>query len=391
MNILTINAGSSSIKYKAFTLRNHRPDLVLSGLIEGIGESVTRWHHRFTASESGEYQFSDHEQAFNALARKLQEDLQQYPIDGIGHRVVHGGSVLFQPTIIDDSVLDTIRQLADLAPIHNPINAQGIVFARRHYPNAVQVAIFDSGFHHTMPPHASQYAIDADTAARYRIKRYGFHGINHEYVARQAALFLKKPFHSCQFITLHLGNGASACLIKNGQSADTTMGMTPLPGLIMGTRCGDIDPAIVLYLLEQGISAGDIDQLLNKKSGLKGVAQDNDMRNLLARHDEGDSKATLAIDMYVYSVQKTIGAYLSQTGNLDALIFTGGVGENAAAIREKVLVTLKHLGFHIDKKLNEAPSEQRIHLITRQGHPVLTIKGDEEYFMAQEVAGLLQK
>lgn len=386
MNILTINAGSSSIKYKTFVVNQQNQQVILSGLIEGIGESTSQWRHEFNNKTTFDCQFSDHQQAFTELAHRLKQDLINHPIDGIGHRVVHGGRDLFQPTRIDDKVLQDIEKLKNLAPIHNPINAQGIHFARQHFPQAIHVAIFDSGFHHTLPEHINQYAIDTATAKHYQIRRYGFHGINHEYVATQAAHFLQKPLHACHFISLHLGNGASACLIKNGQSFDTTMGMTPLAGLIMGTRCGDIDPAIVLYLLEQGMNLHDVDRLLNKQSGLKGIAQDNDMRNLIERYESQDRNAQLAIDMYVYSIQKTIGAYLSQINPLDALIFTGGVGENSDFIREKILAPLPHLGFYLDNHLNH--QKKTIHNIAQKGHPILVIRGDEESLMATNVATL---
>ncbi|KTD36655.1 Acetate kinase (Acetokinase) [Legionella nautarum] len=386
MNILTLNAGSSSIKYKAYQLIDQQLSPLVSGLIEGIGESEGAWHHTKTSKETQSHHFKNHEQAFAALAKQLKIDLENYPIRGVGHRVVHGGKHYFEPTIINDEVLQNIRALSKLAPIHNPINAEGIQFARQHYPNAVHVAIFDSGFHHTMPPKARQYAINAEIAMTYQIQRYGFHGINHEYVARQAALFLNKPFSSSNVITLHLGNGASACLIKNGQSMDTSMGMTPLAGLIMGTRCGDIDPAITLYLQQQGLETEEVDELLNKRSGLKGIANDNDMRRLVSRALADDESAQLAIDMYVYAIQKMIGAYCSQLADLDALVFTGGVGENATLIREKIIAPLHHLGFKLDKELNIAHSKETCHPISKSGKPILVIRGDEEALIAEKVA-----
>lgn len=382
MNILTINAGSSSIKYKLFQQTN----VLVSGLIEGIGEAVGQWQHQFHQKTTTVHHFHNHQQAFAALATRLKEELPQYRIDGVGHRVVHGGIDLFAPTIITDEVLATIEKLASLAPIHNPVNALGIIFAKEHYPEAVHVAIFDSGFHHTMPEYVRKYAIDKRIADHYHIRRYGFHGINHEYVSRQAAEYLHKPFAECNFISLHLGNGASACLVKQGKSFDTTMGMTPLAGLVMGTRCGDIDPAIVLYLFQQGMSAKDIDTLLNKQSGLKGIANDNDMRHVVSSCEAGDHDACLAITMFVYSIQKTIGAYLSQCEQLDALLFTGGIGENAILIRERIMSNLRHVNFHLDKAKNNNPADKTIWPIsTAKGYPILVVRGDEELFMAQIV------
>ena len=385
MNILTLNAGSSSIKYKVYSHDNKETTLLLSGLIEGIGESGGAWSHQFRTKEKYEHQFASHQTAFDAMDIQLKQDLIGYPIHGVGHRVVHGGKKYFKPTIVTSKVLKDIEELSRLAPLHNPINVQGIIYAQQHFKDAIQVAVFDTGFHHSMPSYVSQYAIDAETARQFDIQRYGFHGINHEYVAIQAAKYLNNPLKTCHFITLHLGNGASACLIKNGLSFDTSMGMTPLAGLIMGTRCGDIDPAIPKYLMEQGLSVNDVDTLLNKNSGLKGISNDNDMRKILARMDASDKAARLAVEMYVYAIQKTIGAYFAQSQTLDALVFTGGVGENSAVIRASVIDPLKHLGFILNDTLNQQHSTQACHQITDSGIPVLVIKGDEESLIVQKV------
>jgi len=382
MLILTLNAGSSSIKYKLF--EDKTP--ILSGLIEGIGEQKGRWHHQ---NESQERSFPGHQQAFAALANQLNNDLHGRVIEGVGHRVVHGGDTLWQPTIITPAVLAEIKDLARLAPLHNPVNALGIEYAQQHFPDACHVAVFDSGFHHNMPDYVRQYAIDRETARQFQIQHYGFHGINHEYVALTAARYLQKPLSACNFISLHLGNGASACLIKAGQSVDTSMGMTPLAGLVMGTRCGDIDPAIPLYLIEQGLTAQEIDTLLNKKSGLKGVGGDNDMRNILARVEAGDAGAILAVEMYVHAIQKYIGAYLSQVETLDALIFTGGVGENSAVIRERVMKPLTQFDFHLVEGLNEQRSKADCFSISQTGKLMLVIRSDEEMLIAESVSALM--
>jgi acetate kinase len=371
MNILTINAGSSSIKYKVF---NAKMEVMLSGLLSGIGEDKS--------------EFKNHEVAFDALVQILETNLKDHPINGVGHRVVHGGNIFFKPTLITPEVLKKIKELANLAPIHNPVNALGIEFSLKHYPKAVQVAVFDTGFHHQMPEKARLYAINQAVTEKYDIRRYGFHGINHEYVAIQAAAYLNKPLSACNFISLHLGNGASSCLIKNGKSADTSMGMTPLAGLVMGSRCGDIDPAIPLYLLNQNFSAQEIDSLLNKDSGFVGIAQENDMRKLLLRAEAQDLKAKLAIDMYVYSIQKIIGAYLSQLPNLDALIFTAGIGENSATIRQKIMEPLQHLGFYLQQEKNLQKSDKSCWDISKNGKPILVIHGDEELMIAKDVIDL---
>lgn len=391
MNILTLNAGSSSIKYKVYAHQNNTNNLVLSGLIEGIGESGGLWNHQFTTKEKHKQTFTTHQNAFDVLGLQLKRDLFDHPIHGVGHRVVHGGKNYFKPTIITPEVLKDIQELAKLAPLHNPINAQGIIFAQQHFKDACQVAVFDTGFHHSMPAYVSQYAIDTETTRKFQIQRYGFHGINHEYVTTQAAIFLNKPLKQCNFISLHLGNGASACLIKNGKSFDTSMGMTPLAGLIMGTRCGDIDPAIPMYLMGQGLTESEIDNLLNKQSGLKGISNDNDMRKILARMEAQDAKAKLAIEMYVYAIQKIIGAYLSQISLLDALIFTGGVGENAAIIRANIMTPLKHMGFQLNDALNQKHSANLCNRISATGNSVLVIRGDEERLIVQKVIEVMPK
>lgn len=389
MYILTINAGSSSIKYKLFKDVQHNPQAILTGLIERIGEPSGQWQQSGLAEFKQEIGFSDHHQAYTALAKVLHELLGQAQITAVAHRVVHGGTRYWQPTRIDDQVLADLEALSVLAPIHNPVNCQGIRFAREAFPEAEQVALFDTGFHHSMPAHVYTYPIARQLAADLQIRRYGFHGINHHYVAEQAAAFLNKPLAQCQLISLHLGNGASACLIRDGQSFDTSMGMTPLAGLMMGTRCGDIDPAIPLYLHQQGLEWAQIDRLLNKESGLLGMADDNDMRQLCARRQAGDEAARLAIAMYVYCIQKTIGAYLSQCPKLDALIFTGGVGENASLIRQLVLADLQHLGFQVDDGLNNQADKPGSFQINRQGYPILIIKGNEELMMARATDQLI--
>lgn len=382
MIVLILNAGSSSIKYNIFEFNKNKPSEILSGLIEGIGEKQGNWHHKADIKSSTAQTFSSHKEAFAALSEKLQNNLHVKQIYAIGHRVVHGGEHFKQPTIVTNDVLQTIKSLAKLAPLHNPVNAIGIEFSMRYFPKAIQVAVFDTGFHQTMPLHVYKYAINNELAQQEQIRRYGFHGINHEFVANKASDFLGKKIDACNFISLHLGNGASACLIKDGESFDTTMGMTPLAGLIMGSRCGDIDPAIPLYLQQTGYSIEDVDKMLNKNSGLVGIAGDNDMRNLVSRMESGDETAKLAIKMYVYSIQKAIGAYLSQTPKLDALIFTGGVGENASIIREMIIQNLSHFNLNIDNEQNYTKNNEICHNIAKSGTPILTIKGDEALYIS---------
>lgn len=375
MHILTINAGSSSIKYKLFHCTSKDvANEILGGLLEGIGE------HKMDG-------FNNHQQAFEHLAKQL-NDLE---IDVVVHRVVHGGNRYFHPTLINADVLNDIKKLSSLAPIHNPLNVQGIEFAQQNFSNAAQIAIFDTGFHHDLPEVSRLYPINQKIANDFEIRRYGFHGINHEYVAKTAAQYLNKPFNACQFITLHLGNGASACLVKEGKSIDTSMGFTPLAGLMMGTRCGDIDPAIPIYLAQHGFSLDEIDRILNKQSGLFGIALDNDMRRLLLRQSQEDTDAALAIKLYVYRIQSMIGNYYAHTPKLDALIFTGGIGENAASIRELVISPLKHLGLELSSQENNKQNQSNCRKISISSIPVLVILGNEELFMALQSYELMHK
>ncbi|MCC5790986.1 MAG: acetate kinase [Legionellaceae bacterium] len=391
MYCLTINAGSSSIKYQLFHTKQSTLIERFGGLIENIGEGSGQWQHRNEQSDDSTHQFQNHEQAFQALNKRIMAELQGMTPDVVGHRIVHGGRQYRQPTIIDQQVLASIKTLARLAPLHNPANALGIECAQRAFPASQHVAVFDTAFHAHMPEKAALYPINRFVAEKEHIRRYGFHGINHAYVAQKAAEWLQKPLEQCQLISLHLGNGASACLIKDGYSQDTSMGMTPLAGLMMGTRCGDIDPAIPLYLLKQGYSPEAIDQLLNKQSGLIGISDDNDMRHLSGRAAAQDKQAQLAIDMYCYILQKTIGAYYSQCEQLDALIFTGGVGENSALIRQKTLANLAHFGLLVDTQRNTAHSKAGIRSIGGGIPAILVIRGNEELAIARECLAMAQQ
>lgn len=381
-NILTFNAGSSSVKYSAYQLNQQKVTLRFKGLIENIGEKKGFWRHE---NQHRDHNFKNHMQAFDALSEPILNDIKGNII-GVAHRVVHGGSQFNRPTIINETVLSSIKSFSSLAPIHNPANAMGIEVAQALFSDCPHVAIFDTAFHVSIPEKAHTYALDRSISQKYQIKRYGFHGINHQYVAQQAAAHLLKPLKNCQLITLHLGNGASACLIKNGRSVDTSMGFTPLPGLIMGTRSGDIDPSIILYLYEQGLSIKQITELLNRDSGLKGIGGDNDMRRLLEREKAGDKHAKLAIDMFCYHLQKYIAAYVGQCPNLDAVIFTGGIGEHSEDIRSKTIAPLSHLGLSIDQGLNSITALMQPHQINSGPIPVLVVSGDEEKAMAEQCA-----
>ncbi len=383
--ILTFNAGSSSIKYSAYEIENQTMSLRFKGLIEGIGEKESRWRHE---NKSSAEHFVNHQQAFQALLKPTMNDINGEVI-GVVHRVVHGGIHFSSPTLINKDVLSIIKTLSNLAPLHNPANVIGIEVAQSLLPSCPHVAIFDTAFHVNIPEAAHIYAIDRSISHKFQIKRYGFHGINHQYVAEHSASFLLKPLSDCQLITLHLGNGASCCLIKEGKSQDTSMGFTPLPGLMMGTRCGDIDPSIILYLFEQGMSVDEITSLLNRDSGLKGVGGDNDMRRLLEKESAGDKQAKLAIDMFCYQLQKYIAAYAGQCPALDAIIFTGGIGEHASEIRARTIKPLAHIGLEIDDKLNNTKNISHTTAINHGRIPILVIPGDEEKAMAEQCAQVI--
>ena len=391
MKVLVINSGSSSIKYQLFDMFEGK--VLASGAIERIGEPQSVHRHRQTGSQDGAHETDDkhcianHREGLARIGRVLREtgalgDLTE--LSAIGHRVVHGGESFRQPTLIDNEVLERIRDMIPLAPLHNPANVMGIEVALQYAPDIPQVAVFDTAFHQSIPPHAWHYAIPERLYADRHVRRYGFHGTSHHYVAKQAAQQLGKPLPSLNLITLHLGNGASAAAICQGQSVDTSMGMTPLEGLMMGTRCGDIDPAIHFYLCrEAGLSNEQVESLLNKESGLKGICGANDMREVHRLADVGDDRARLALAMYGYRIKKYIGAYYAVLGHVNAVVFTGGIGENDARLRAQACAGLDALGIAIDSDRN---SDQGggVFAIHRDGSPVsiLVIPTDEEFEIA---------
>ncbi len=300
----------------------------------------------------------DHHHAFESIFTMLSESgvlSSINELDAVGHRVVHGGSVFNAPVVIDTEVIDTIRTLIPLAPLHNPANLEGIEILYSQYPELPQVAVFDTAFHQTMPEYAYRYPLPYAVSQAAHIRRYGFHGTSHAYVAKEAAKILGEPLENLNLITLHLGNGASATAIKSGKSMDTSMGMTPLEGLMMGTRSGDIDPAIIPYLeTHNKLSISEIDSMLNKESGLKGICGSNDMREVIQQASSGDRQSQLALEMYVYRIKKYIGAYAVALGHVDAIVFTGGIGEHAALVREMVCEDLyETIGVEIDSQKNE--------------------------------------
>ncbi|GGJ75095.1 acetate kinase [Streptomyces camponoticapitis] len=394
--VLVLNSGSSSVKYQLLDMRDGTRLAV--GLVERIGERASRLVH--TPSGGGAEKrerterIADHEQALKAVAGELARDgigLDSPELAAIGHRVVHGGPEFSAPTLIDDAVLAEIERLVPLAPLHNPANITGIRTARALRPDLPQVAVFDTAFHSTMPEDAARYAIDTGTADAHRIRRYGFHGTSHAYVSRRAAELLGRPPEELNLIVLHLGNGASASAVAGGRCVDTSMGLTPLEGLVMGTRSGDIDPAVVFHLERvAGMGTDEIDELLNKKSGLMGLCGDNDMREILRRVDGGDAAATLAFGIYIHRLKKYIGAYYAVLGRVDAVVFTAGVGENAAPVRAAAIAGLGGLGLVVDAELNAVRSgEPRL---VSPGHArvaVAVVPTDEEMEIARGTFALV--
>ncbi|MEE1768553.1 acetate kinase [Streptomyces sp. JV185] len=363
--VLVLNAGSSSLKYQLLDMSD-RTRLAV-GLVERIGEENSRLVHTPLAGGGAERRerigpIADHDAALKAAAAELAADglgLDSPRLAAIGHRVVHGGLRFTEPVVIDDEVLKEIERLVPVAPLHNPANITGIRTARALRPDLPQVAVFDTAFHTTMPEYAARYAIDTETADAHRIRRYGFHGTSHAYVSRKAAELLGRTPEEVNVIVLHLGNGASASAVAGGRCVETSMGLTPLEGLVMGTRSGDIDPAVTFHLMRvAGMSADEVDALLNKKSGLVGLCGDNDMREIRRRIDEGDERAALAFDIYVHRLKKYLGAYSAVLGRVDAVVFTAGVGENSAPVREAAVAGLEELGLAVDADLNGVRSDE---------------------------------
>jgi acetate kinase len=395
--VLVLNSGSSSVKYQLLDMRDESRLAV--GLVERIGEQTSRLKHTCLATGDTREQtgpIADHDAALKAVAEELSRDglgLDSPELAAIGHRVVHGGMFFTEPTVIDDAVLTEIERLIPVAPLHNPANLTGIRTAQGLRPDLPQVAVFDTAFHTTMPEPAARYAIDPKIADRYRIRRYGFHGTSHAYVSRETARLLGKDPSEVNVIVLHLGNGASASAVERGRCVDTSMGLTPLEGLVMGTRSGDVDPAVIFHLARVGdMSMDEIDTLLNKRSGLFGLCGDNDMREIRRRIDEGDEQAALAFDIYIHRIKKYIGAYYAVLGTVDAVAFTAGVGENAAPVREAAIAGLTGLGLAVDPDRNALRADEARLISPDDARvAVAVVPTDEELEIATQTYALVGK
>ena len=402
MKILVINTGSSSIKYQLFDMERHR--ILASGVAEKIGEDtsiLTHWNVSANGEDVEKVEegvIADHLEGMNRILGLLIDPEHgivgdKSEISAVGHRVVHGGEIFHSPTIIDESVIAAIKENIPLAPLHNPSNLMGIEVARAIFPDSPQVAVFDTAFHQTIPMESYLYAIPFELYEKHRIRRYGFHGTSHAYVAERAAEYLGRPLGELNLITIHLGNGASMAALKNGRSVDTTMGMTPLAGLVMGTRSGDIDPALTFFLADQlRMSVKEIDDLLNKDSGLKGICGSNDMREVIRKKDAGDDRAEIALKLYCYRIRKYIGAYFAALGSLNAIIFTAGIGENSPYIRENCCQGLHKLGIEIDSERNNKSGKaiREISLASSEVR-ILVVPTNEELKIAQETEKVIEK
>ncbi|UCR87881.1 acetate/propionate family kinase [Mycetocola spongiae] len=396
--VLVVNSGSSSLKYQLIEMAGER--VLATGLIERIGEATGLAAHKNLEYEPAEFRrdderIADHAAAFNLMLANFAEhgpNLAEHPVIAVGHRVVHGGKRFFEATVVTDLVKINIQDLAELAPLHNPANLEGIEAAQVAFPGVPHVVVFDTAFHATLPPEAYSYAIDATLAARYRIRRYGFHGTSHKYVSERAAEFLGSAPEQLNQIILHLGNGASATAIRAGKSVDTSMGFTPLEGLVMGTRSGDIDPAIIVHLERVGgFSYADIDTMLNRKSGLLGLSGVADMRDLQERAEAGDAVSTAALGVYLHRLRGYIGNYYVNLGHVDSIVFTGGVGENSALVRSRALAGLGRLGIEIDEELNELRgSEPRLISTPQSEVAVLVVPTNEELEIARQTLGAIE-
>jgi acetate kinase len=396
MLILVINSGSSSIKFQLLQMDDE--SLLLSGLLERIGEASAclRLQLAEAAETRHEVHAADHHQGMGLILDALQQAQvlsPARPLAAIGHRVVHGGEHFRAPCLLDGASIERIRACIPLAPLHNPANLAGIEACRALFPTLPQIAVFDTAFHQDMPESAWRYAVPDDWYRRYGVRRYGFHGTSHAYVAKQAAGWLGKPLQQCNLISLHLGNGASISAIRDGRCADTSMGMTPLEGLVMGSRSGDLDPAIPAYLSRvAGLSAEAIDSALNRDSGLKALCGDNDMRCILTRAeaaDPADPQAELALEIYCRRIRKYLGAYLALLGRVDALIFTGGIGEHAAPIRQRICADLDGLGIQLDLAANQTVNGELAAIHSPDSKPLLVIRTNEELEIARQCRQLI--
>ncbi len=398
MKVFVINSGSSSIKFQLIDTQTR--NYIIKGIVERIGEhdSLIRWSLKEGGSYRIEQKIENHKHAldevFKILLDKEKGAISSLDeIDAVGHRVVHGGEKFKSSVLIDKDVLNSIKEYSILAPLHNPANITGIEAAMELLPNVPQVAVFDTSFHANMPRRAYLYALPYEFYSEKKIRRYGFHGTSHKYITERAIELLGLDINNSKLITCHLGNGASITAVKNGYSVDTSMGLTPLEGLVMGTRSGDMDPAITLFLMETyGYKPEELDKIYNKKSGLLGLSGiSNDMRDIMEEMEKGNERAKIAYEVFIYRVKKYIGAYLAVLNGADAIIFTAGIGENNAHIREDICRNLEFFGIKIDKEKNEQANGKEVIISTDDSKvKVLVIPTNEELKIALETENIVE-
>jgi acetate kinase len=397
LKILVVNCGSSSVKYQFIDMNGEK--VLCKGLAERIGIEGGRLVHRVNNDKHViERNMKDHEEALKLVLDVLVDpeigvikDLSE--IDAVGHRVVHGAERFASSVLIDGEVMKALEENVHLAPLHNPPNILGIKAIQKLLPKVPNVGVFDTAFHQSMPKKAYLYALPYELYETHRIRRYGFHGTSHRYVSRRAAEILGRDYYDFKVITCHLGNGASIAAVRHGKSVDTSMGFTPLEGLVMGTRCGDIDPAIVIYLQQNlGMSVEKVYDLLNKKSGMLGLTNNlsSDMRDIEDAAHSGNEIAQLALDIYVYRIAKYIGAYAAAMNGVDAIVFTAGVGENSPYVREKVCEYLGFLGVKIDRQLNDVKGLERIISTPDSKVAVLIVPTNEELVIARDTKYIVE-
>ena len=397
MKILVINCGSSSLKYQLIDMETE--ELMAKGLVERIGIEGSRIKHETIGKEKKtiETPMQDHNRALELVMESLTNE--EYgaiksldEIDAVGHRVVHGGEDFAKSVVIDEKVLKGIEDNVEIAPLHNPPNIMGIKACQRLLPNVKQVAVFDTAFHQTMPAESYIYALPYEYYEKYKIRRFGFHGTSHKYITNRAAEMLGKDVNEVNLITCHLGNGSSICAVKNGKSIDTSMGFTPLEGLAMGTRCGDLDPAILPFIMEkENLSTDEINTLINKKSGVLGISGvSSDFRDIEAARDEGNKRAKLALDIFEKRVRGYIGSYMTELDHVDAIVFTAGVGENSIEMRESIVNGLKSLGIKIDPERNNVRGEDKLISADDSSIKIFVIPTNEELMIARDTKELVK-
>jgi len=397
MKVLVLNSGSSSIKFQLFNMEEEK--VLAKGLVEriGIDDSGIEYENNNGQEVEKAIDIKNHKEGIEHVVEMLLDSeigvLNSIDeINAVGHRVVHGGEKFAHSTLITDEVIEKIEEVSTLAPLHNPHNLSGIKVCKELLPNKPQVGVFDTAFHQSMPEEAYIYAIPYEYYEKHGVRRYGFHGTSHKYVANRAAELMDKDFNELKIITCHLGNGASVAAVNKGKSLDTSMGMTPLEGLVMGTRSGDIDPAIIPFLMDkEDLSTKEIDNILNKKSGLLGVSGvSNDSRDVRQAAHNGNHRAELADQVFSYRVKKYIGSYMAVLNGADAVVFTGGIGENAAGVREHILADLDNLGFKLDAKANKVRGEEREITTENSKVKAFVIPTNEELVIARDTKNIVE-